>query len=556
MALSLKRGLSCFLLSSQLFAAFPDEESSRILHMTHKGQIEQALNRYLEHVGFEAEHDFGLLQTLGETILQRGSSSADPEVRELCLFGAGIAQSPHFIPILERGIRSSDMKSQLIAMNFLSKYLDDTADSLLIEALNSPFLLTRLEACYQLALKHNPIVVDHLMALYHKVPPQVRILFPQIVVFIDTPMANQMMQHYLADQDFLVRTQALVSIAKLRRDDFLPQVRSMAEHAHFVQQEASAFALGEMRDRSSIPILQRLATSKQDEVRLTALSALYKLGEQEAVTALNLEAQLGNLLAIAALAPIEEKTSKKLLIDLARSSDRNIALNASLALLQQKHPASLQVLSKLLTKNGVGFTASPTPAGALVAWKIVTSAPQKEAKLTGILARSEMLRHQILTASIELPEESFLELAESIFDSQDKTLIPPLVELLANHRSSKTLDLLRQMQQKAGAPYIRNYCNLALYKLGERGPYEEKLIEWIQQNEQSMLIQLKEEKAKERQTQFSLTAEESSRFFIEALEALLLRQSYKGVETLIHTIAYGNPKNRYALAGLLIRTTE
>ena len=548
--------LILFLLLGQLFAAFPDEVGSRILHMTHKGQVEQALARYLEHVGFEEEHDFDLLQTVGETILTRGATSPDPEVRQLCLFGAGVAQSPHFIPILEKGVKSDDMKSQLISLNFLSRYLDDTADYLLVEALSSPFLLTRLEACFQLALKRNPIVVDHLMALYLKVPPVVRVLFPQIVICIDNQMANQMMQHYLADQDFLVRTQALVSIAKHKRDDFLPQVRAIAEHAHFVQQEAAALCLGEMRDRSSLSVLQRLATSKQEAVRLTSLAALYKLGEQMPIGELNLEAQNHNLLAIAALGGIEEKSTKQLLLELCQSEDRDVALNASLALLQQKDPACLPLLSKLLINGDMGFTASPTPAGSLVAWKVVASAQQKEKKLLGILARSEMLRQEILTACVELPEKDFLGLARSIFEKQENHLIPLLVDLLGNHRTADALALLKEMQQKAGAPFIRNYCNLTLYKLGERGPYEEKLIEWIQQNENSMLIQLKEEKAKGRQTQYTLSAEESSRFFIEALEALLVRQSYKGVETLIHTIAYGNPKNRYALAGLLIRTTE
>ncbi|MCH9611100.1 MAG: hypothetical protein S4CHLAM81_10530 [Chlamydiales bacterium] len=544
------------LLLSQLFAAFPEASASRILHLTHKGQVEEALVRYLEQVGFEEEQDYSLLQSMGQTLLLRGADDPDPEIRQLSLFGAGIAQSPLFIPILERGIKSKEMKSQLIALNFLSGYLDDSANSLLIEALNSPFLLTRLEACYQLALKHNPIVIDHLEALYYKVPPPVRILFPQIVVHIDTPEANRMLRHYLSDQDFLVRTQALLAIAKTKRDDFLEQVRSIAQHAHFVQQEAAAICLGEMRDRSSIKVLQKLATSRQDEVRLTALFSLQKLGNKEAIHILQEEAANYNLLAIAALAPCEDRDSKELLKRLSCSEDRNVAINASLALLQQKERACLPPLTDLLINDDIGFTPLPTPAGGLIAWKVTGSAKQKESQMMGLVARSEMMKQQILTACLELPEEDFLFLARRIFESQKKSLIPLLVQLLGNHRTENSVELLREMQQKAGAPFVRNYCNLALYKLGERGLFEEKLISWIQKNENSLLIQLKEEKKKDRETQFTLSAEESSKFFIEALEALLVRQSSKGVETLIHTIAYGNPKNRYALAGLLIRTTE
>lgn len=548
--------LILLLLFSKLFAAFPEEVASRVLYMTHRGQVEQALELYLEQVKDGEEHDFSLLQKVGETILTTGSSSSDAEIQQLCLFGAGIAQSPYFIPVLEKGIRSHDMKSQLIALNFLSRYLDDTADFLLIESLSSPFLLTRLEACFQLALKRNPIVVDHLMALYYKVPPQVRVLFPQIMINIDNGMANQMMQHYLADQDFAVRAEAIINIAKHKRDDFLPQVRSIAEHAHFIQQEAAALCIGEMRDRSSLPILQRLATSKQGEVRLAALVALCRLGDEKAIEELLSEAEKHNLFAIAALGSVEENHSKKLLLSLAESEDRDVAINASLVLLQQKNRACLPKLRPLLANRDLGFIRSATAAGSLAAWKVTGSASQKEKKLMGITARSDQLRHEILAGCVELPEEDFLSLAQFIFDAQENSLIPLLVELLANHRTEASLHLLRQMQQKAGAPYIRNYCNLALYKLGEKGPYEEKLIEWIAQSEDTMLIQLKEEKAVERQTQFTLSPEETSRFFIEALESMLMRQSQKGIEALIHTIAYGNPKNRYALAGLLIRTTE
>lgn len=170
--------------------------------------------------------------------------------------------------------------------------------------------------------------------------------------------------------------------------------------------------------------------------------------------------------------------------------------------------------------------------------------------------KSALLRQELLAQAVELPEACFLELAHLIFDKQENCLIPLLVELLANHRSVGSIALLREIEQKAGAPLVRNYCSLALYKLGESGPFEERLIDWLEQNEKTMIIHVKEEQEEERQTRFTLTAEESCRFFIEALDGLLSRQSHKGVETLIHTIAYGNPKNRYALAGLLIRTTE
>lgn len=548
--------LALLLLFTPLFAAFPPEISSRVLYLVHHNQVEHALELYLEHA--KEEHDFDLLQTVGKSILVRGTQSADPEVQLYCLFGAGVAASPHLLPVLERGVKSSEMKSQLVALNFLSKYQDDAADAVLVDALSSPFLLARLEACYQLAQKRNPIIVDHLCALYYKVPAVVRTLFPQIVVCIDSEEANQMMQRYLSDKDFVVRTEALVNIARHKRDDFLPQIHKLANQTHFIQQEASALCFGEMRDRSALPILERLADSKQAEVRLTAQLALYKLGETTRLPELLVEAKGGNLFVISALGGIEEKESRELLLHLSKNADRDIALNASLSLLKHRSREALPLLRSLLVteKRDVGFHRVASPAGALGAWKCVYSASQKEKNMMGLKAQTVGLKQEILLNALELPEEDFLGVARLVFENSETQLVPALIDLLCNHRSPGCIDLLKEMQQKTGAPFIRNYCNLALFRLGERGEYEEKLIEWIKKEENSMLIQLQEEKAKERQTQFTLSPEETSRFFIEALETLCSAQSQKGVETLIHTIAYGNPKNRYALAGLLIRTTE
>ena len=94
--------------------------------------------------------------------------------------------------------------------------------------------------------------------------------------------------------------------------------------------------------------------------------------------------------------------------------------------------------------------------------------------------------------------------------------------------------------------------------MAEEGPYEEELIAWVKARGGEQLIRFREEA--DEPTAFSgphvLTPEEASSFLIEALETLASKQNQAGIEILVHTMAYGNPKNRYALAGLLLRTTE
>jgi hypothetical protein len=130
-----------------------------------------------------------------------------------------------------------------------------------------------------------------------------------------------------------------------------------------------------------------------------------------------------------------------------------------------------------------------------------------------------------------------------------------LISLLCNQPTESCIQLLKEQQQRAGAPLIRNYCNLALFKLGEEGPYEQNLIRWVQETQNHPLITLKESVSNER-SPFLFSQEETSQLLIESFETLAIQQNIKGIDALVRAIAYGNPKNRYALAGLLMRTAE
>ena len=158
---------------------------------------------------------------------------------------------------------------------------------------------------------------------------------------------------------------------------------------------------------------------------------------------------------------------------------------------------------------------------------------------------------------MDLPEAQFLQTARLIFDHHQYDLVPLLIELLINHRSENAIALLKEMQQKAGAPLIRNYCTLALYRLNIEGPYEETLLKWVKDEKNHPIIRFREEKReKKNPSRYEFTPEETSQFLISAFETLATKQNQKGREALIHAIANGNEKNKYALAGLLMRMIE
>lgn len=546
--------LTCPLL---LLGQLAPQTAAQILYHIHHGDTKTGLHCYLDSIDETKEHDYTLLQQAGINLLEQGASSADVEIQMMCLLGAGVSLSPALLPILEKGIQSDNMQAQLAALNFLSMLEDDEADLIFLKALSSPFLLTRMEACFNLSKKNNPVVLEHLQSLIIKVPEPLRALFPQIVVNLDNNSANQMMRQLLSDGDLITRCEAIIAAAKAHRDDFLPQIRILASQAQVIQQECAAMALGELQDRSAIHILQKLTSSRQKSVRLAACYALYQLGDKSALPIIDAEGD--DLYAVVLRGKIPTEDFKNQLVESIRFGDRDARLNATLALLEMRDERCLPYLQELIVseKKDIGYIRSGSPGGAIQFLKTVISASCKQQIYPAVLNESAAMREQVLLKTLDFNEDAFIDMAQAIFDNDIRSLIPITLELLTNHRSAKTMALLHDQQQNIlSSEFVRTYCNLALYKLGEEGPYEDNLVAWVKQRQNTMMIRFHEEKSQDRESKFSLNPEEQSRLLIEVFETLAQAQNHAGINALVHAIADGHTHNRYALAGLLIRTTE
>ncbi len=196
-----------------------------------------------------------------------------------------------------------------------------------------------------------------------------------------------------------------------------------------------------------------------------------------------------------------------------------------------------------------------------MAWKVIPSAAQQKMQNPfDLMALSLSVREMLLRGALELPEESFLSLAEEIFDSRQSDLVPLLVELLENLSTPAALDLLKQKSQTSGAPLIRAYCNLGLFRLKENGPYEALVKEWIHKQKSEEMIRFRPVVARSNyrmpESSFELTLEESSRLLIDSLQALADRHEEISIDMLLSLLKEGNPKNRYILAGLLLHAIQ
>jgi len=554
-----KMTLSCLLAFGCMHAALPEAEKSRILYMLQAGDDKHALDLYEARYQKSGRHDAELLQEIALLLIEQGYKSSSPEGQLLALYGAGIATNEKILNILQDAVTSTVPQFQLIALNFLAKYHNDFADESLNQAMKSDFLIIRLEAALHLAEKKHPKAVGQIEALMYKVDPEIMPIFPQILALNGTNDAIKILKKLLNHSNEQVRVAAITSIAQSGRDDLLPQLRTLASQHSPSQQEAAAFALGKLKDDSSIPKLESMAKSKVPNVRLAALQALYQLGRKEAIEEVKEIAFAGDPFAIQALGAMEG--AQNTLLKLAQSSNLQIKTNAAIALLELNDPRSLNYLADVIFHDArdLVFVEVNSSGGALHAWKAVPSARQNFSDNPIPHELSLHLREEVLAKTAELPEGSFLSLAEAVFEAQQNELVPLLVNLLENLQTPDAIKLLKKYQQKAGAPLIRNYCNLALYRLKEEGPYKENLKQWVKQQQTTDLIQFRPMVPWDKRLSNSshqLTPQDTSRLLIDAFETLALAQDEEGINMLLDAIRFGNAINKFTLAGLLMHATQ
>ncbi len=535
-------------------------EPQQIAYLVQSKQVPAAIDLYDTYHKARTSHDFELLQRLGILLLEQGIRSTDVETQVLSLYGASIAGHQSSIDILEEGIKSPYFESQMAATRFLAQLQDDRCDRLLIKAMNSPFLMVRMEAGFHLATRKHLKAVGQIEALMYRIPHPYWAYFPQYFALMGTNDAISILRHLMEDPMSHVRVQAILNAARYGRDDLLPKIRAHATHAHVDEQEACALALGFLKDSKSIPQLKKLSAAPDISVRLAALQALYLLGDNDAVASITTLALENNLFAITLLGEIPG--SQEPLAKLVTSRDPQIKFNAAFALLKQRDGRALRPLEYFLIKDAhdTGYQPQVSPGTGFVSWKVVSSV-QEQAKSSffDLLGITLQLREEIVARSVELPESDFLHLSRLIFETRQFDLIPLVCSLLENHRSPGAINLLKEKAHTAGAPLIRAYCNLSLLRLKEEGPYEEAVRAALTSMKSTELIQFRPDVPLELRTAISphqLTPEETSRFLIEAYQTLADRHDEKGIEILLSALKEGNPKNRYVLAGLLAHALQ
>ncbi len=547
-----------FLYSFKGWADSPfSSQVGKILFLIQQGQHSQALSLYEQYYEAQKFHDFELIHRIGLGLLDYGFRQQDPEIQLLTLFGASVAAHEEAYYILEESLKSPYPMIELVALKALAHFQTDRASQALKRALGSNYLLIRLEAAHHLCEKKDPQAIDQTESLMYKTSKELLSFYPALYAKVGTPQAICLLRKMLNHSKEKVRVAAILSAAKYGRDDLLPQIRQQASHFNFAQQEASAYALGLLKDEESISRLKRLGCSQYPTVALAAQQALYRLGQKEAIKAIREAAIKGDVFAIAILGEIQEEA--RTLLELIHSSNIQIRVNATLALLEQNHSQCCKNLQEILIrdKRDLAFTRLSSPGQALKAWKAVPFASQILKNDVSAYTDNIELKESILEKAQNLSENDFLQLAELLLLTQQNDLVPVAIELVEDLETPKAIQLLMKYQQMIGAPLIRQYCNLALYRLKEPGPYGDQLRQWVQSWGHREFIHFRPFTPwSAGKNNYELTPEETSRLLIESFEAFTINQDDQGITALLKAIRDGHQTNKYALAGLLLRATH
>ncbi len=530
-------------------------EHSRIFYHIQNGRLSEAIALYDSVKTERNKHDTDLLKQMGLGLLDLGWRQQDAEIQTLSLLGAGIATDDRALYILEEALKSNNPKCQLIALNFLSKYNNDYF--VIKPALASDILPVRLEAVFQLASKQHPKAFYHIESLMQKAPAAAMPLFPQLFAMSGDQSSIATLKRLMTHPNLQVRTESVLSAAKFNRDDLLPDIRKLSSHLQAEEQEAACIAFGLLKDENSAQRLTDLSRSQVPIVGLSASASLYQFGREEHAQKISAVALKGDPFAITLLGDIPG--AEDTLALLAQHKDLNTRINSGLALLERKDRRCLPIIAEILIADArdLGLSKLQSPGNGLTAWKIIPSLKQNSKNNPLIGELSLNLREKTLRKTVELPEASFIALANLLFDVKQKDLIPLLVQLLENLGTENAINLLKQKREQVGVPFIRCWCNLALYRMGEGEPFTASVKSWVKEHHNHDLIQLRPYLPwNYRDSHYQLTTEDTSRLLVESFEALVQTRDEQGLDLLIEAIRDGNVKNRFALAGLLIRAAN
>lgn len=526
------------------------------------GEIESAISSYLDAARLGRPHEMSTLKKIAKEQIIQGIRSQDDSLQLLSIFAISMSQSEEFIGCLEEALQSDQPQVALAAMRSLAAFNTDRAARAIQNALRSNYLGLRIEASFLLAEQKRLDAADQIEALMHKCPEPLLGLFAHLFAKggsrHDTALLAQLMSH----SSPYVRSSAILSAATFERRALEKNILAALSHTHPLETESAAFATGHLRLEEGLPRLQELTNSRSPSVRFAALCAMDKLGNKEAITQIHSLASRGDLFATQFLGSYQ--SSEKDLVELLNHPDLDVAMNASLSLLQLKNSKGLPLLANLLASPGVGFAEHHTPANTDRCYVRAPIHSKGLEKNPGLIHSTIAFKQQIVALCLQLPDSEFFPFVEMLIKTENSESISFAADALAMRGSEACISKLNDLRQRPGAPWLRMRCALALYKITRDIKYLYEVKAWLFTHSAREIMQLMPYGADPAQiarefashSRYELRPSETSALLIEAWMTLAHSESDAGLDLILEAMGQSPFESRLVLAGLLMKALQ
>lgn len=535
--------------------------SARLRFLVASGRLEAALSCYLSAKSQKSVDDDLFLSDLAIHLIDNALMDPDPKIQLAGLYGLSLSAHPSGLLLLEQLSNSLQPIIQAIAVQMAKLAPDPTATFIINRALNSNYIEIRFHALQFLVMRKDPTAFGHIQSLLHKLPPQAKPYFCDFLASLGTQESEFLLVDFFLSNSPTLRMHVLQSALNHTLFSFLPHFQNSLHVGVPQEQEISAFAMSRFGQIESQGLLKKLQNSPHPEVRLAAATSLLSFGFVDALQTVIELAKMKNLWAIDLLGSYAG--GETLLKELFFDSDPNIQLNAMLSLLKRKEPCALEQAKKILkTPSHIAlFTPIYSEGGSFKAWKIFspTQTPSPEEQQRALLATFE-LKNQILILGMELPEEAFFEILETIIHLRENSFAPLIAQITQNMKTPRTKARLLDLSQESGWPLLRIFSHFILYVNGDKNRHKKELLRWIHEEKKRSVIEFKPSTSfldsYEKSSPYELTPEESSALFIETLAAMASMQDPEGIDLILQLIKDGHVNNRPILAGLLFKILQ
>lgn len=492
-------------------------------------------------------------------ILEEGLKSKDPEETLISLYGLSVSDYTPSAQSMLEVLKKKNFYTQSYLLQVLQKNLNSSTEEILTQAGHSSFFPIRLQALYQLTQRQEINSLNKIQALKQKLHKSYHFVFTPLIASHRSKESEDELKKMLKEPSTSLRASVLLAIGEQQLTSLLPEVKKAFTHVNPVEKEAAIFALSHYPDLKLHDLLKKETSSTNKHLALASYVALFNLGFIEYKEKILSFAKQNNPFALLLLHEIGDESQT--LIKALKNPDETIQINALWGLLRYKDPRALPALEKVLQMNPLNqiINVEHSPANTLHHLSIDSPTIDNDDVFEQEIAVTLHMKKMFLSFLRQYPEKDALPFCKKILASNKHPFQRELIHIIESFDSENSLALLRSLSHSIGAPLKRGYALTALYRKSTKPADQDRFYKWLKVQSSDTIIQFSKTAnplSSLYVKPYELSPEEHTGLTTEALLTASASHEEKYLKLIIELFNTCHKKNRYALAGILMKAVQ